>query len=162
MTVAAIEAEALAAGLAEQRSDPQPDFERRTLQRLQNALAPAWWLSALSDLRGPHVTYEGVGKPLDVALLNRYLDLYSLYALEHPVEETQSLSSDQPTFVKFILLNGLIVPPQAIFNVPTFTLLLEAEATSEGEQTLHKLVENYQLPPAEILEQVVPAFPALI
>jgi len=51
MTVAAIEAEALAAGLDEQRSDPQPDFERRTLQRLQNALAPVWWLSALSDLR---------------------------------------------------------------------------------------------------------------
>lgn len=157
MTVAAIESETLAASLAAQWRDPQPDFERKTLQRLQDAVSPAWWLSAVSDLRNPHVTYEGADKPQDTALIHRYLDLYYIYAQEHPVEDVLSLSSPQPTLVKFILLNGLTFPPMAIFNAPTFSLLLDAEATSKEPHVLHALVEKYQLSPAEILEKVLPA-----
>jgi 2-polyprenyl-6-methoxyphenol hydroxylase-like FAD-dependent oxidoreductase len=158
MTVAAIEAETLAGSLDAQQRDPQPNFEQNTLQRMQNAISPAWWLSAVSDLRSPHVTYEGEDEPQNVALIHRYLDLYYIYAQEHPVEAALSLSAEQPTPVKFLLLNGLAFPPAAIFNVPTFTLLLDAEAASSEPQILQQLVDKYQLSLAEILEQVVPAF----
>ena len=158
MTVAAIEAETLAVSLQAQRQNPQPDFERRTLQRMQDAISPAWWLSAISDLRNPQVTYEGGDEPQDVALIHRYLDLYYIYAQEHPVANELVMSSPQPTLIKFILLNGLSFPPMAIFNAPTFSLLLDAEAASEGPHVLHDLVEKYQLSPAEILEKIVPAF----
>ena len=53
---------------------------------------------------------------------------------------------------------ALTLPPIAIFNAPTFSLLLDFEAASEGPQVLHELVERYQLPPAEILEKIVPTF----
>jgi hypothetical protein len=55
--------------------------------------------------------------------------LYYGYALEHPVAEVQSITSPLPTIAKYFLMNGLILPPAAVFNVSTLILLLEAEAT---------------------------------
>jgi hypothetical protein len=141
-----------------QPANPQPEFERRVLQRMQEAIAPAWWLSALNDLRGPTVTYEGDANFQGAPLLHRYLDLYFKYALEHPVEPAEQMSSNQPTIAKFALQNGLLVPPMVIFNAPTLTLLLEAEDASDGPQTLHELVDAYHLSAAEIMEQVIPVF----
>jgi 2-polyprenyl-6-methoxyphenol hydroxylase-like FAD-dependent oxidoreductase len=158
MTVAAIEAETLAASLDEQQQHPQPDFERRTLQRMQDAISLAWWFSAVSDMRNPHVRYEGVDQPQDVALIHCYLDLYYKYSQEHPVAMELSMSVPQPTLIKFILLSGLMIPPVAIFNAPTFSLLLDEEAASDEPQVLHELTERYQLSPAEILEKIIPAF----
>jgi 2-polyprenyl-6-methoxyphenol hydroxylase-like FAD-dependent oxidoreductase len=44
MSVAAIEAETLARCLHEQQSYSQPGFERHVLGRMQEVIAPAWWL----------------------------------------------------------------------------------------------------------------------
>ncbi len=158
MAVAALEAEVLASSLGAQQQKPQEDFERQVLQQMQEVLAPAWWLSALSDLRNPKVTYDGPDKPQNAPLLHHYLDLYYLYAQEHPVSPEESMSSPQPTLIKFVLLNMLAFPPSAIFNAPTFSLLLDAEATSKGPHLLHQFIESSQMSPSQVLEQFVPAF----
>ncbi|GHO98942.1 hypothetical protein KSF_089900 [Reticulibacter mediterranei] len=158
MTVAAIEAETLGTALKEQANRPEADFELAVLKKMQDAIAPAWWLSAISDMRGPGVIYEGPGKPQGVKLLHQYIDSYYGYALEHPVAEAQSITSPLPTIAKFFLMNGLILPPAAIFNAPTLALLLEAEAAFGGQQLLHQRVQEYGISPAEILDQVVPQF----
>ncbi|QNV57061.1 Putative epoxidase LasC [Paenibacillus polymyxa E681] len=59
MTVAAIEAEMLDICLSEQRHTSQPNFERKVLQRMQEAIEPAWWLSSVADLRWNGVTHVG-------------------------------------------------------------------------------------------------------
>jgi len=162
MTVAAIEAETLATCLREQQSHPQPHFERRTLQRMQEATHPAWWLSAIADLRWSGVTYVGQEPPQGVELVHRYLDLYLDYATEHPLELASNgkrdLSSPQPAYAKYFLMNVLVVPPPVVFNATTFALLLEAEASSEEPHRSHELTQDSHLPLAEILAEVLPSF----
>jgi hypothetical protein len=68
------------------------------------------------------------------------------------------MSSALPTVAKFALLNGLITPPAAIFNEPTFALLLKEESTSEGPHVLQTVVQEYRLSLAEILEKILPTF----
>jgi hypothetical protein len=158
MTVAAMEATTLAASLQQQKSDPQPDFERRTLTLMQEAIAPAWWLSVISDLRGSKVTYEGDEMPQGAPFIHCYLDTYFKYALEHMVENAQALSSPLPTIAKFALLHGLLVPPAAVFNTPTLMLLLEAEDASEGPHTLRESMAKSLIAPEAIMETILPNF----
>ncbi|GHO45717.1 NAD(P)/FAD-dependent oxidoreductase [Ktedonospora formicarum] len=159
MTVAAVEAETLEGALLEQQRNPQPDFERRTLQRMQEAaITSAWWLSALNDLRGSGVEYKGEEGPQGVQLLHCYLDLYFKYALEHPVAPASALKTCQPTVAKLALMNGLLVPPKEVFNASTLTLLLEEETSTDDSRRLHELVDAYNLSPEAIMEQVLPAF----
>lgn len=162
MTVAAIEAETLALCLGEQQQKPQADFERRTLQRMQAIIDPAWWLSTIADLRWPGVTYAGQEPPQGVRLLHRYIDQYVKYALEHedvPLPDGRpDLRSPQPTLLKYLMMNGLVIPPLVVFNEITFALLLEAELATEGPHLLHELTQSYHLPLKEILAEVVPSF----
>ena len=79
MSVAAMEAETLARCLHEQQSAPHPGFERHVLGRMQEAIAPAWWLSSVSDLATPGVTYTGSSPLRSVRLIQCYLDLYLKY-----------------------------------------------------------------------------------
>ncbi len=161
MSVAAIEATTLASSLQEQKNNPQPDFERRTLKRMQEeAIAPAWWLSVINDLRGVKVNYEGNEMPQGVALLHRYMDLYFQYALEHPVEEAEVLSSHLPTIAKLFLLNGLLFPPNTVFNTSTLMILLKEEETLEEPHTLRQLVEQSSLSPDAVMESILPTFEA--
>jgi 2-polyprenyl-6-methoxyphenol hydroxylase-like FAD-dependent oxidoreductase len=162
MTVAAIEAETLAFCLKEQQQHPQPDFERRTHQRMQEIIDPAWWLSAIADLRWPGATYAGQNPPQGVKLIHAYIDRYVRYALEHPEMlkpgDRPDLRSPRPTLLKFFMMNGLVIPPQVVFNEATFALLLEAEAASEGLHPLHERTQEYHLPLKEILALVLPSF----
>ncbi len=162
MTVAALEAATLALCLGEQQKNPQPDFERRTLQRMQTIIDPAWWLSTIADLRWPGVTYSGQEPPKGVNLLHKYIDQYIIYALTHGEmhlpDGRPDLRSPQPTFLKYLLMNGLVIPPLVVFNEVTFALLLEAELATEGPHLLHELTQEYHLPLKEILAQVVPSF----
>jgi hypothetical protein len=152
----------LALCLGEQQKNPQPDFERRTLQRMQTIIDPAWWLSTIADLRWPGVTYSGQEPPKGVNLLHKYIDQYIRYALAHGEmhlpDGRPDLRSPQPTFLKYLLMNGLVIPPLVVFNEFTFALLLEAELATEGPHLLHELTQEYHLPLKEILAQVVPSF----
>lgn len=162
MTVAAIEAETLATCLQEQQHHPNPYFERRTLQRMQEATYPAWWLSAIADLRWPGVTYHGQEPPQGVELIQRYQDLYLDYMMAHPEEPgpdgKPDLSSPLPTRSKYLLMNALVASPHLVFNVSTFALLLEVEAATEGQHRLQEMAQAYHLPLADILAKVVPSF----
>jgi hypothetical protein len=164
MTVAAIEAETLDTCLREQQNHPQPHFERRVLQHIQEATFPAWWLSAIADLRWPGVTYAGQEAPQGVELVHRYLDLYLTYAMTHPEESAlngqQDHSSPQPALSKYVQMNALMASPQIVFNASTFALLLEAEAATAGPHQLHALTQDYHGPLAEVLAKVLP--PTLI
>ncbi len=77
MTVGAIEAETLGTCLKEQLSNPQPDFERRVFQRIQKAIAPAWWLSSISDLRWDGVEHSDAHVLQGAAFAQKYINLYS-------------------------------------------------------------------------------------
>ncbi len=162
MTVAATEADTLAFCLREQRMNPQPDFERRTLQRMQAMIDPAWWLSTIADLRWAGVTYVGQEPPKGVKFIHKYIDQYVIYALTHedvPLPDGKlDLHTPRPTFVKYLMMNGLVIPPLVVFNEVTFALLLEAELASKGPHQLHELTQEYHLPLKEILAEVVPSF----
>jgi hypothetical protein len=162
MTVAAMEAETLATCLREQQKHPRPDFEHRTLQRMQEATRPAWWLSAIADLRWPGVTYVGQEAPQGVELVQRYLDLYLDYAMAHQEESAlegrPDLSSPQPALSKYFLMNTLLTSPQIVFNASTFAFLLEVEASTAEPHRLHELTQDYHLPLAEVLATVLPSF----
>ncbi|GHO70768.1 hypothetical protein KSC_096600 [Ktedonobacter sp. SOSP1-52] len=106
MSVAAIEAETLARCLHEQQSYPHPGFERYALQRMQEAIAPAWWLSSVSDLNTPGVTYTGSSPLRGVRLIQLYLDLYLKYGPVLDRELIQKGMLGQTYMLKNFLMNG--------------------------------------------------------
>lgn len=87
MTVAAIEAEMLDVCLSEQRHTPQPNFERKVLQRTHDAIEPAWWLSSVADLRWNGVTHVGAEPLKGVSFAQKYFDLYVKQAVKLANEE---------------------------------------------------------------------------
>lgn len=168
MSVAALEAETLARCLTERRDNPQPHFERRTLASFQEAIEPAWWTSAVADLRWPGVTYTGQKPPKAVKLVQCYLDLYLQEATrcmeEQALQESDSppvkpdLFAPQPSFLAYSLMNGLTLSPRVIFNATTYRQLLAIEAIQEGPHRLQNLTEQYHRPLEDILDDVLPEF----
>ena len=80
------------------------------------------------------------------------------YSHKNGVPVFNKIDSSQPTLAKYFLMDALIIPPQVVFNVSTFALLLEAEASSEEPHRLHELTQEYHLPLEEILAEVLPSF----
>ncbi|GHO56871.1 FAD-dependent oxidoreductase [Ktedonobacter robiniae] len=161
MSVAAIEAETLARCLHEQQSHPQPIFERHVLQRMQEAIAPAWWLSSVSDLSVPGVTYTGPSPLRGVRLIQLYLDLYLKYAPVHDRELMQKGMLGQTYMLKNFLMNGLLISPRAVFNAPAFATLLavgEASEASAEQQLLAVLLQGYPQRFEAILDEIIPDF----
>jgi hypothetical protein len=169
MTVAALEAEALSHTLKEQRKQPHPDFERRTLASFQEAIEPAWWLQAIADLRWSEVTYTGQNTPEGVPLVHRYLDLYTeeatkrmeqFMAAHNPNDPLPPLDlfSPQPSFISQALITEIMLSPRVVFNPTTYRLLLEIEAAQEGPHLLQHLTDEYHLPLDEILDKLLPVF----
>ncbi|QBD75447.1 hypothetical protein EPA93_05285 [Ktedonosporobacter rubrisoli] len=168
MSVAALEAEALNNALLEQQTNPQANFEIRTLQAFQEVIKPSWWLDAIADLRWPNTVYTGQEPPKAVALFHRYIDLYLQQAMQRMQEEIKSaeepaappdLSSPEPSLLSYLLtIYDLYIPPQVVFNATTYRLLLEAEAAQSGPQRLHDLTNEYQLPLEEIMNEILPTF----
>lgn len=106
MTVAAIEAETLGGCLEEERSNPQPHFERRVLKRMQEAIEPAWWLSSVADLRWKGVEHVYSEPMKGVVFAQKYLDLYMKQTMKLATTENNlSLYSEQ------FMMNALIISP---------------------------------------------------
>jgi 2-polyprenyl-6-methoxyphenol hydroxylase-like FAD-dependent oxidoreductase len=170
MTVAALEAEALARSLKEQQMRSHPDFERRTLTSFQEAIEPAWWLQAIADLRWAKVTYTGQNAPEKVPLLHRYLDLYTeeatkrmeqFIATSNPNDPPPQIDlfSPQPSIVSLaMVVNELVLSPKVVFNPTTYRLLLEIEAAQEAPHLLQQMTDEYHLPLDEILDKLLPTF----
>src|ERR1700753_3309935 len=113
MTVAAIEAETLAAALHEQQTQSQPDFERHVLQQMQDAIHPAWWRSTIEDLRWPGVTHRGPEPLKDVKLLHKYFDLCIKQSTQQLIKQMQA-GEFNPLFMSYFLMNWLFISPRDV------------------------------------------------
>lgn len=129
MTVAAIQAEAIAEYLAEEHG---PGGELELLRRLQQVSYPAWWLSALEDLRWPGVEHRGGPEFARVSLLHKYFDV----ALERMTQQFSGAGNRfDPTFLTFFAMTGLIAAPADVVNETMLKALLNG-ADTEAERLL--------------------------
>ncbi|WP_405163327.1 FAD-dependent oxidoreductase [Nocardia sp. NBC_01499] len=136
MTVAAIQAESIATCLREQDG---PCFERDALAAIQRASHPAWWLSALEDLRWPGVEHTGGAPFKNIALLHKYFDL----ALERMTQQfTSGTTGFDPTFLSYFAMTGLLVAPSEVVNATMLNALLSGEST-EAQRAIRAEVRVY-------------------
>lgn len=152
MTVAAIEAEMLDISL--QKGDLlQPDFERKVLQRMQQAIEPAWWLSAIADLRWNGVEHVGAIPLKGVAFAQKYFDLYLKTAVKQAME-----NHDLSMFQQYMMMNALVLSPQEIINQRTLTTLLTGDESHEETQLLAELGEHDATHLQERINELIPSF----
>jgi 2-polyprenyl-6-methoxyphenol hydroxylase-like FAD-dependent oxidoreductase len=158
MTLAAIEAEAIANCLSGQHGQPQPGFERGVLQQMQEAIYPAWWRSAIEDLLWPGVTHSGPETLKHLPLLHRYFDL-CLKQSTRQLEKVQQKGEFNPLFFKYFLMNWLFISPREVINADMLATLLEHETPSTKQTMLAELFTGYDHQPIEeLLDEIVPSF----
>ena len=158
MSVAAMEAETLARCFHEQQRSPAPGFERYVLGRMQEAIAPAWWLSSVSDLTTPGVTYTGSAPLCGVRLIQCYLDLYLNYAPVYDRKLLQEGRQGQTYMLKNFLMHGLLIPPREVINARALATLLAMGEASEERQLLAELLQGYPQRFEAILDEIIPDF----
>lgn len=155
MTLAALEADVLATCLREEQG--QPGFERHALQRMQDAIYPAWWRSAIEDLRWPGVTYSGPQPLRHVALLHKYFDLCLKQSTLNLIKLLQQ-GEFNPLYMKYFMMNWLFVSPRAVINADMLKSLLQSETHEEQQAMLTQLFEGYDQGIDEVLDAAVPHF----
>ncbi|MXQ53860.1 NAD(P)/FAD-dependent oxidoreductase [Shimazuella alba] len=154
MTVAAMEAETIANCLEEQRSNPQPYFERHVLHRMQETIEPAWWLSSTADLRWKGVEYIGATPLKGVTFAQKYIDLFTKKATE------LATNGDSRFYLMQFLMNSLVLPPSKFFNEKILTMILNDNGSPEEKQLRTELgVQDPQLFQQRI-EEIIPSFDA--
>ncbi|MEB8687483.1 FAD dependent oxidoreductase [Bacillus cereus] len=151
MTVAAIEAEMLDACLKE-HSTHKPGFERKVLQRMQQAIEPAWWLSSIADLRWKGVEHVGVVPLKGVKFAQKYFDLYLKQAVKQANEGNSSMLQ------KYIMMNGLVHSPHDIINSDMLRMLINGDESLEENELLNELGEVDKKPMQERIHELIPSF----
>ncbi|UVI33061.1 NAD(P)/FAD-dependent oxidoreductase [Paenibacillus spongiae] len=146
MTMAAIEAEMLEQCLIEQRANPTPHFEQKVLQRLQDAIEPAWWLNCVSDLQWSGVEYRG--QPLEgIDFAQKYFNLF-----------LQEATTKQ-NFEQFLLywgVNSLLFSPRVMIDQHMVSSIL-ADASTADKQWFHEFFKKRDQTLDEYLDQL-PSF----
>jgi hypothetical protein len=156
MTVAAIEATILAASLREGQGEP--GFERRVLERTQEAIYPAWWRSAIDDLRWPGVCHSGPEPLRDVPLLHRYFDLCLRQSTLRLAQLEQQGGFD-PVLLDYFMMNWLLVSPRSVVNAGMLERLLEGETPAARQAILAELFAGYSQRQIDaVLAAAVPDF----
>lgn len=145
MTTAAIEAEVLDACLKERQSNPDPQFERTVLSKMQRVIEPAWWLNCATDLQWQGVEYEGAEPLPGIALGGKIMDLLLREA---------TITQNGQLYGLYWGVNSLSRSPRDIFQPQVVTELLSA--TEEGKRLLAEVLGEYGQPLAEILEDIFP------
>ncbi|EHS55593.1 FAD-dependent monooxygenase [Paenibacillus kribbensis] len=153
MTVAAIEAEMLDICLSEQRHTSQPNFERKVLQRTQEAIEPAWWLSSVADLRWNGVTHVGAEPLKGVSFAQKYFDLYVKRAVKLANEE-----NNPSMFLQYFMMNALVLSPREIINPRMLNILLTGDGSLEEKQLLAELGDVDEQQIQGRLDQLIPSF----
>ncbi|AXR16963.1 MULTISPECIES: FAD-dependent oxidoreductase [unclassified Bacillus (in: firmicutes)] len=151
MTVAAIEAEMLDTCLKE-HSTYKPGFERKVLQRMQQAIEPAWWLSSIADLRWKGVEHVGAVPLKGVKFAQKYFDLYLKQAVKQANEGNSSMLQ------KYIMMNGLVHSPYEIINSDMLRMLINRDGSSEENELLNELGEVDKKPMQERIHELIPSF----
>jgi hypothetical protein len=125
---------------------------------MQEAIYPAWWRSAIEDLRWPGVIYSGPEPLKDVPLLHKYFDLCLKQSTLKLVQLMQKGEFD-PLFMKYFLMNWLFISPRSVINAGMLDNLLEDETPAEKQAILAELFDGYdQQNIAAILAEAVPEF----
>lgn len=157
MSVAAISAEALEQSLQEQQDSPLPDFEQRMLQRLQERIEPAWWLSTVSDLLWPGVEYSG---PLSLQGLTLAQQCIALY-LAKAVRAATTGEHNMSLFTTYMMMNGLLISPRKIVNAATIKALLQNDTSEVGKQLrkqIGELTRGGKRSLEAVLDELIPSF----
>ncbi|GAA0375089.1 FAD-dependent oxidoreductase [Bacillus horti] len=149
MTIAAIEAEALETSLRNQLNQPEPDFELRFLQQMQDNIEAAWWLNAVADLRWPGVEYPGEEPIKGLKFAQKYMDFVLKQSTEQANYEIYGL---------YWLVNSLFLSPSELFNSQMITSLLTAGGSEEDKQWFDEWVRESDQPLEERLNQHFPSF----
>ncbi|HVU65627.1 MAG TPA: NAD(P)-binding protein [Ktedonobacteraceae bacterium] len=158
MTVAAIEADTLATCLRQQQEQPRPDFERDILQRMQEAIYPAWWRSAIEDLRWPGVTHTGPQPLKGVKLLHKFFDLCIKQSTGQMLQQLQNGDFDMQ-YMSYFLMNWLFISPRAVINAGMLDFLLQNETPERKQALLAELFAGYDQQNSEaVLDDIVPHF----
>ncbi|MED2039552.1 FAD dependent oxidoreductase [Bacillus wiedmannii] len=151
MTVAAIEAEMLDTCLKE-HSTRKLGFERKVLQRMQQAIEPAWWLSSIADLRWKGVEHVGAVPLKGVKFAQKYFDLYLKQALKRARDGNSTMLQ------KYIMMNGLVHSPHEIINSDMLNMLITGDESSEGNELLNELGEVDKRSLQERIHELIPSF----
>ncbi|WP_051620480.1 FAD-dependent oxidoreductase [Paenibacillus sp. UNC451MF] len=146
MTVAAIEAEALEGCLKQHWNEPQPHFEQRVLQKIQEVIEPAWWLNCANDLQWEGVEYISAEPLKEISWGQKYMDLYLKHA---------TTTQDWKLYGLYWAVNTLSISPSEIMKPQMVTTVLNA--SEEGKQLLAEL-NLYGNSLEETLEQLLPRF----
>jgi 2-polyprenyl-6-methoxyphenol hydroxylase-like FAD-dependent oxidoreductase len=143
MTMVAVEVDRLEQCLMEQRTNPSPNFEHKTLKALQNAVEPAWWLNCVSDLQWSGVEYEG--QPLSgIDFAQKYFRVF--------LEE----ATTKHNFEQFLLywgVNSLLISPQVMMNEQMINAVL-ADASQADKQWFSDFLAERGQTLAEYLGQL--------
>lgn len=153
MSVAAIEAEVLDICLSEQRYTSQPNFELNVLQRMQEAIEPAWWLSSVADLRWEGVKHVGAEPLKGVSFAQKYFDLYNKMAVKLAKEE-----NNPSLFQQYFMMNALVLSPHEIINPRTLNMLLTGDGSQEEKQLLAELGDIDEQQIQGRLDELIPSF----
>ncbi|MGY4691041.1 FAD-dependent oxidoreductase [Salibacterium sp. K-3] len=153
MTVAAIEAEMLDICLHEHRHTFQPHFERQVLQRMQEVIEPAWWLSSVADLRWKGVEHVGAEPLKGVSFAQKYFDLYVKQAVKLAIEE-----NDPSMYQQYFMMKGLVLSPRDIINPRTLDTLLTGDGSPEEKQLSAELGNVVEQPIQDRLDELIPSF----
>jgi hypothetical protein len=152
MTVAAIEAEMLDTCLKEHSTHKPGLFERKVLQRMQQAIEPAWWLSSIADLRWKGVEHVGAVPLKGVKFAQKYFDLYLKKALK------QARDGNSTMLQKYIMMNGLVYSPYEVINSDMLNMLITGDESSEGKELLNELGEVDKRLLQERIHELIPSF----
>ncbi|MDQ0111197.1 FAD-dependent oxidoreductase [Paenibacillus harenae] len=147
MTMAAIAAEILETCLSERNGDFRPDWEHGVLNRIKEAIEPAFWLNCTADLRWEGVEYEGSDSRTGDAFSREYMELCLKQATSKP---------DWQLYGLYWAVNTLSVSPRHLLNPQTAIQVLSA--SDEGKRLLAELKANDERSVEAILEELLPRF----
>ncbi|GAB6927783.1 FAD-dependent monooxygenase [Paenibacillus sp. JCM 10914] len=148
ITVAAIQSETLRSWLQVEDGE-HPRSEQTVLKKMQEATAPAWWLSCVADLRWPGVRYEGTLSIKGMAFAQTVLDFMQEQAFGHQQMEV---------FGEYMMVNSLISSPSDLFNAERILALMQADTSGENQVWLKRVLHKEHMTLSSFLKAVIPAF----
>lgn len=158
MTVAAVEIETLVGCLQEFSEQYKPGLERQILQKMQDAIYPAWWRSLIDDLRWPGVTHSGAEPVRGLALLHKYFDLCQKQSTMM-IKRMRETGEFNPLLMNYFMMNWLFVSPRVALTVEMLDVLLELESPADKQANLIDVFgTDDRQKIKEIIDDIVPDF----
>ena len=122
MTKAALEAQTLERMLKQAQKNESLSFEKNTLQQMQHAIEPGWWLCAIADMAWEGVELKG-GKPIPhLTFIQEYLNHYVQYAVQ--TKQPERLEA-------YHRMHSFLTEPREIINLEQLHDMIQADASGE-------------------------------